>query len=69
VQRRCELTAEVLERLGAPVVRVDARGESPAAHVLSLVMLGDLVSLELAGSAGVDAGAMEAIEGFKRELG
>jgi glucose/mannose-6-phosphate isomerase len=69
VQRRCELTAEVLERLGAPVVKVEARGESPAAHVLSLVMLGDLVSLELASTAGVDAGAMEAIEGFKRELG
>jgi glucose/mannose-6-phosphate isomerase len=69
VDRRFELTAEVLQRLGAPVVRATARGDSLVAQVLSLVMLGDLVSVELADRMGVDAAAMEAIEGFKRELG
>ena len=37
-------------------------------HVLSLVMLGDLVSVALAELGGVDAAAMEAIEGFKAKL-
>ena len=36
------------ERLGAPVARVTARGDTPVARVLSLVMLGDLVSVRLA---------------------
>jgi len=69
IEERIELTAEVLDRLGVPVVRAAARGETLAAQVLSLTMLGDLVSLELADRGGVDAAAMEAIEGFKRELG
>ena len=64
-----DLTAEVLGRLGVPVVQAQARGDTPVAQVLSLVMLGDLVSVELADRTGVDAAAMEAIEGFKRELG
>ena len=69
VERRIDLTAEVLGGMGAPVVQVQARGKTAVAHVLSLVMLGDLVSVELADRAGVDPAAMEAIEGFKRELG
>ena len=69
MQRRIDLTAEVLGRLGAAVVQVHARGETGVAQVLSLVMLGDLMSVDLAGRTGVDAAAMEAIEGFKRELG
>ena len=68
VERRLDLTAEVLGRLGAPVVQAHARGDTPVAQVLSLVMLGDLVSVELADRTGVDAAAMEAIEGFKSEL-
>ena len=69
IERRMDLTAEVLGGFGAPVVQVQARGDTQAAQVLSLVMLGDLVSVELADRTGVDAAAMEAIEGFKRELG
>jgi len=68
VQQRIDLTADVLDRLDVPVVRVAARGETLAAQVLSLTMLGDLVSMELAARTGVDAAAMDAIEGFKREL-
>ena len=68
VERRIELTAELIERTGVPVVRVAARGETPVDHVLSLVMLGDLVSIEMAELAGVDATPVETIEGFKRRL-
>ena len=66
VIRRIELAAELLERLGAPVVTAEARGDTPFAQVLSLVMLGDLVSVELAELVGVDAGPVDAIEAFKR---
>ncbi|MEX2414345.1 MAG: bifunctional phosphoglucose/phosphomannose isomerase, partial [Thermoleophilaceae bacterium] len=69
LERRMDLTAERLSELGATVVRVDAEGESPVAHVLSLVMIGDLVSVSLAELAGIDATPVEAIEGFKAALG
>jgi glucose/mannose-6-phosphate isomerase len=68
IERRIELTAELIERAGVPVIRVAARGQTPVEHVLSLVMLGDLVSIELAALAGVDAATVETIEGFKRRL-
>ena len=45
-----------------------ARGETPVAQVLSLVMLGDLASVALADLRGVDPAAMDAIEGFKARL-
>ena len=69
IERRVELTAQLIERAGAPVVRASARGEAPVDHVLSLVMLGDLVSVEMAELAGVDPMPVETIEGFKRQLG
>ena len=34
IERRIELSADTLERLGAPVARVDARGDTPVAAVL-----------------------------------
>jgi glucose/mannose-6-phosphate isomerase len=68
IERRMELMAERLADMGAPVVRVDARGDSPVAHVLSLVMTGDLVSVSMAELAGVDPTPVEAIEGFKSAL-
>ena len=68
IERRIELTAELIERAGVPVVRAAARGQTPVDHVLSLVMLGDLVSVEMAELAGVEATPVEALEGFKREL-
>ncbi len=69
VARRIELAAEELGRAGVPIVRVRARGETPVARVLSLVMLGDLASVRLAELRGVEASAMDAIEGFKELLG
>jgi glucose/mannose-6-phosphate isomerase len=69
LERRLELTAELVADAGATVVRIDARGDSPVAHVLSLVMIGDLVSLSLAELGGVDPDAIDAIEGLKDALG
>ena len=69
LERRMELTADRLADIGAPVVRVDARGDTPVAHVLSLVMTGDLVSVSLAELEDIDPDPVDAIEGFKAALG
>ena len=67
--RRIELTGEVFERAGAECVSVSSRGETRLQRVLSLVLLGDLVSVYLATLAGVDPTPVEAIERFKTALG
>ena len=51
---RAELTADIAGQGAAVVERVTARGESVLERMLSLVLLGDLVSLYLAVLAGVD---------------
>jgi glucose/mannose-6-phosphate isomerase len=68
-RRRIELTAETVAATGAEVVRVESAGDSRAARMLWTVMLGDLVSVELARAQGVDPVPVEAIEAFKRALG
>jgi glucose/mannose-6-phosphate isomerase len=66
--RRTGLTAE-LAAAGARVVeRVSARGETALERLVSLVLLGDLVSLYLAVLRGVDPVAIEAIDALKRQL-
>ncbi len=68
VRRRFELTAEEIEASGAPVVRVEAVGESRSERLLWSVMLGDLVSLELATIHGVEPLPIEAIDRLKASL-
>ncbi len=68
-RRRFELTAAAVAAAGAPAVRVETAGETRVARLLWAVMLGDLVSLELAEARGVDPLPVEAIESFKREMG
>lgn len=68
VARRMALTAELVSAAGAPTERVAARGETSVEHVLSLVFLGDLVSVYLASLAGVDPTPIEAIERLKSAL-
>jgi glucose/mannose-6-phosphate isomerase len=69
VGRRFELTAKAVEPNAAAVVRVETAGETRIERLMWAVMLGDLVSLELARQRGVDAGTIEAIERFKEEMG
>jgi glucose/mannose-6-phosphate isomerase len=69
VRRRFELTAAAIEAAGTPVVRVGALGRSRAERLLWSLMLGDLVSLELAEARGVDPLPITAIETLKDALG
>jgi glucose/mannose-6-phosphate isomerase len=68
VRERIELTARALVAAGAPAHRVTSRGESRLERVLSLVLLGDLVSVYVAVLEGVDPTPVEAIERFKAAL-
>jgi glucose/mannose-6-phosphate isomerase len=68
VEKRIELTCAEVERSGAQAVRVGARGDSRLERVLSLVLLGDLVSVYLAVLDGVDPTPVEPIERFKAAL-
>jgi glucose/mannose-6-phosphate isomerase len=69
VHSRIQLTAAEIERAGAPGIRVRARGESRLERVLSLVLLGDLVSVYLGVLDGVDPTPVEPIDRFKATLG
>jgi glucose/mannose-6-phosphate isomerase len=69
VKRRFELTAAAIEAAGAVAIRVDTAGETRSERLLWALMLGDLVSLELAAARGVDPLPIEAIDGLKAALG
>ena len=69
IARRFELTARSVEAGAATVVRVETAGETRLERMLWAVMLGDLVTLELARQRGVDPLPVEAIERFKEEMG
>ena len=64
IRRRFEVTAEIIG--GARSVR--PRGESAVERLMSLVMLGDLVSFYLAVADGTDPVAIPSLERLKAEL-
>ena len=65
---RSELTAGQIAAATAVVERVRARGGTPVERVISLVLLGDLVSLYLAVLNGKDPVEIAAIAALKAEL-
>ena len=64
LRSRIDATAEIL----GDAARVTARGDTPAERVMSLVMLGDLASVQLAYVRGVDPTPVEAIDRLKDRL-
>jgi glucose/mannose-6-phosphate isomerase len=65
---RAELTADIARAGADPVLRVSARGASPLERIVSLVLLGDLVSLYLAVLRSTDPVHIPAIDGLKAAL-
>ena len=51
------------------IVECTAEGKTPLARIMSMIILGDLVSLELAKLNNVDPTPVEVIENLKKELG
>ncbi len=68
-RQRIALTRELVEPSAAVTRVVQTRGESPTERVISLVLLGDLVSVYLAVLRGVDPQPVEVIERLKARLG
>ena len=69
VRSRFELTAELIADGAQSVIAIETEGESRTERLLWAVMLGDLVSLCLAGMRGVDPEPVEVIESLKDRLG
>ena len=69
LRTRVDLTADLLRGGGTPVERTEARGDTPFARLMSLVLLGDLVSVYLAVLLGRDPTPVPAIDRLKAQLG
>jgi glucose/mannose-6-phosphate isomerase len=68
VALRFELTAALAGAGARVIARVPARGETPLDRLVSLVLLGDLVSLYLAVLRGADPVTIEALVTLKAQL-
>jgi len=68
VRQRIELTRGAISATGADTFRVESRGETRMERLVSLVLLGDLVSLYLAVLRGVDPTPVEALDRLKAAL-
>jgi len=66
--RRIEVTADIAADGAAVVERVAAHGDTRLQRLVSLVLLGDLVSLYLAVLRGVDPVHVRAIDTLKERL-
>ena len=68
-RQRFELTGELVTDRAHDVIRLETEGETRTERLLWAVMLGDLLSLELAARAGVDPTPVTVIESLKDRLG
>lgn len=66
--RRMELVAELCDEVVADVIAVEASGEGDLAQLFDLVLLGDLVSLQMAADAGVDPGPVPVLDEMKARM-
>jgi glucose/mannose-6-phosphate isomerase len=67
-RRRFDLTAEIAAEGAAAVERVETVGETRVERLLWALLLGDLVSLEVAARLGVDPGRTEALDRVKEGM-
>ena len=68
VKARMDLTEQLIAGNAAVSYRLETRGQTTIERVISLVLLGDLVSIYLAALRGVDPGPVKAIEDLKAAL-
>jgi glucose/mannose-6-phosphate isomerase len=68
VRQRVELTASLIEGEAAGTLRLESVGSNPVERLLSLVLLGDLVSVYLAVLQGTDPTPVEPIDRLKAAL-
>lgn len=63
------VVAEVQEEVVASVQEVRAEGDGPLAQLFDLVLVGDLVSIEMAAMEDIDPGPIPVLDDLKRRLG
>jgi glucose/mannose-6-phosphate isomerase len=68
-RRRIELTAKLIGDRARAVELIEVEGETRTARLFEAVLLGDLVSLQIAARRGIDPSPVELIERLKDELG
>jgi glucose/mannose-6-phosphate isomerase len=68
VSRRFDLVVDVLREVVADVLDVTAAGEGDLAQLLDLALIGDFVSLHLAGNEGIDPGPIPVLDEIKLQL-
>ncbi len=68
VKQRMALTEQIIADSAAASFRLETRGQTGIDRVISLVLLGDLVSIYLAALRGVDPGPVRAIDELKTAL-
>jgi glucose/mannose-6-phosphate isomerase len=68
IRQRIELTRGLIASQGALTYRIDTVGQSRTERLVSLVLLGDLVSLYLAVLRGVDPSPVESLQRLKQTL-
>ena len=68
VQERIALTRELIGEHASGTFRIQSRGHTTVERVLSLVLLGDLVSLYVAVLRGTDPTPVDALETLKQRL-
>ena len=68
VKARMELTERLIAGNAAASFRLETRGQTSVERVISLVLLGDLVSIYLAALRGVDPGPVTVLEELKAAL-
>ena len=68
IRQRIELTRGLIAAEAAATFRIESIGDSPTERLLSLVLLGDLVSLYLAVLRGVDPSPVVMIDRLKSAL-
>ncbi len=66
IRQRIELTRGLIAGEAAVTYRLESIGSTPTERLISLVLLGDLVSLYLAVLRGVDPGPVEILDRLKR---
>jgi glucose/mannose-6-phosphate isomerase len=68
VQRRFELVGEICDEVLADVIEVRAKGEGALAQLFDLILLGDLISLQMAANEDVDPGPVPVLDEIKQRL-
>lgn len=68
VHARMDLTRELIERTGAPVIEAASEGQSLLARFFSLIFLGDMASVYAAVLSGIDPTPVEKIDYLKNRL-